>query len=188
MKKLFSLFCILVLLVGCASDTTIKPDLDSDFTIETYQADMSGYQNLKSSGHMFKGTTVSELKRTIDEKGYGVFVLSRVGCSHCQLAMQYLNAVAEELGVYIYYIDAESEIYPILGTDDYDVLQNALLETLDEDEDGEKILQTPEVFTIVDGQITSYQIGTTWTGSDYTDSDVEKLKEVYRKMITPFAK
>ena len=128
-------------------------------------------------------------KDKILDVGCGVgFVLSRVGCSHCQLAMQYLNAVAEELGVYIYYIDAESETYPILGTDDFDVLQNALLETLDEDEDGEKVLQTPEVFTIVDGQITSYQIGTTWTGSEYSDSDVEKLKEVYRKMITPFVK
>ncbi len=189
MKKLFSILCILLILVGCAKeDSTLKPDLDNEFVVETYQVDMSGYQNIKSNGHMFKGTTVSELKRTIDEKGYGVFVLSRVGCSFCQLAMQHLNSVAEELGVYVYYIDAESEAYPILGTDDFDVLENALLETLEEDEDGEKVIQTPEVFTIVDGLITSYQIGTTWTGGEPSDSDIEKLKDTYRKMLTPFAK
>ena len=185
MKRLLSTLLVLLMLVGCSSDYP-KPDLSTSFTLETYKADMSGYQNLKSTGHMFLGTTVSELKRTVDEKGYGVFVLSRTGCNHCQLAMQYLNEVADELGVYIYYIDAESETYPILGTDNYDTLYEILYDVLAE-EDGEKQIQTPHVFTIVDGEITSSQIGTTWTGSNYTDSDVKKLEDTYRKMLTPFA-
>lgn len=187
MKKIISLLLILLCLVGCSSESYPSPDLSTNFELETYLADMSGYENLKSTGHMFKGTTVSELKRTVDEKGYGVFVLSRTTCSHCQLALQYLNAVAEELGVYVYYIDAESDTYPILGTDNYNVLYEILEPVLEKDDNGEKAIQTPDVFTIVDGEITANQIGTTWTGSNYDDKDVEELKAVYTKMLKPFS-
>lgn len=186
MKKILSIFLISFMLIGCSYEK--KPDLDNDFTLVTYKADMSGYENLKSSGHMFLGTTVSELKRTIDEKGYGAFVLSRTGCNHCQAAMQYLNAVCEELGVYVYYIDATSETYPIIGTDDYDILYELLYDVLPENEDGERELQTPHFFTIIDGEIIGSKIGTTWTGNDYSEKDVENLKEVYRKFLTPFVK
>lgn len=186
MKKLLSLLLVLLCLTGCSKEYP-SPDLSNDFQLETYMVDMSGYDNLKSSGHMFKGTTVSELKRTVDEKGYGVFVLSRTSCSHCQLAMQYLNAVAEELNVYVYYIDAESDTYPIIDTENYDILFNILEPVLDKDDNGDKVIQTPDVFTIVDGEISANQIGTTWTGSSYSDQDVEKLEEVYRAMLKPFA-
>lgn len=185
MKKLLSILLICLVLFGCSKKQE-KPDLSKEFVIETYKADMSGYENLKSSGHMFVGTTVSELKRTVDEGGYGVFVLSRTGCHSCQLAMQYLNEVAQELGVYIYYIDAQSDAYPILGTDNYDILYEVLYETIPENENGERDLQTPEVVTIVDGKITGSQIGTTWGGSNYTDKDVTKLEDIYRKLLTPF--
>ena len=114
MKKLLSILLICLVLFGCSKKQE-KPDLSKEFVIETYKADMSGYENLKSSGHMFVGTTVSELKRTVDEGGYGVFVLSRTGCPSCQLAMQYLNEVAGELGVYIYYIDAQCVLVNLIG-------------------------------------------------------------------------
>ena len=91
------------------------------------------------------------------------------------------------MGVYIYYIDAQSDAYPILGTENYDVLYEVLYETIPENENGERDLQTPEVVTIVDGKITGSQIGTTWGGSNYTDKDVSKLEDIYRKLLTPFA-
>lgn len=187
MKKILSILLVLLCLCGCSKEELASPDLSNEFVLETYMADMSGYQNLKSTGHMFKGTTVSELKRTVDEKGYGVFVLSRTSCSHCQLAMQYLNKAAEELGVYVYYIDAESITYPILGTDNYDTLYEILEPVLTEDEDGEKTIQTPDVFTIVDGVITANQIGTTWTGNSYDEKDAEELVSVYKDMLKPFS-
>ena len=181
MKKII---CLLILLL-CLSACNKKPDMSKPFELETYACDMSGYEGLSSTKHMFKGTTVRELERTVNEKGYGVFVLSRTGCNHCQMAMQYLNAVAEELGVTIYYIDAMSDEYPILGTDNYDILFDLLYTTLNEGDEGKEI-QTPEVFTVVDGIITSSQVGTTWTGSDYDENDINELKAVYRKMLTPF--
>ncbi len=187
MKKILNILLCLLFLAGCTSQKdTVKPDFDSGFTIETYKADMSGYENLKSSGHMFLGTTVSELKRTIDEKGYGAFVLSRTGCSHCQIAMQYLNQAAQEVGVNVYYIDAESDTYPILGTDNYNTLYDILYDVLAEGDDGEKEMQTPHFFTVINGEIVASQIGTTWKGSSYSDSDAEKLKDTYKKLLTPF--
>ena len=186
MKKILSVLMCLLFLAGCSEKEVAKPDFNSDFTVETYKVDMSGYENIKSTGHMFLGTTVSELKRTIDEKGYGTFVLSRTSCSHCQIAMQYLNQAAEELGVHVYYIDAESDTYPILGTDNYDTLYNALYDVLAEDDEGNKELQTPHFFTIIDGEIVGSQIGTTWNGSSYSESDANKLVETYKKLLTPF--
>ena len=186
MKKILTILACLLLLVGCSSTSSVKPDFDSGFTIETYKADMSGYENLKSTGHMFLGTTVSELKRTIDEKGYGAFVLSRTSCSHCQIAMQYLNQAAEELGVYVYYIDAESETYPILNTENFNILYDILYDVLEKGEDGEKEMQTPHFFTVINGEIVGSLIGTTWNGSSYSESDANKLVETYKSLLTPF--
>ncbi len=186
MKKILSVLMCLLFLVGCSEKEVAKPDFNSDFTIETYKVDMSGYENLKSSGHMFLGTTVSELKRTIDEKGYGAFVLSRTSCSHCQIAMQYLNQAAEELGVYVYYIDAESETYPILNTENFNILYDILYDVLEKGEDGEKEMQTPHFFTVINGEIVGSLIGTTWNGSSYSESDANKLVETYKSLLTPF--
>lgn len=187
MKKILSILIILLSLSACGNKNYPSPDLSKEYTIETYMVDMSGYNNLKSTGHMFKGTTVAELKKTVDEKGYGVFVLSRTSCSHCQLAMQYLNEVANKLDVYVYYIDAESNTYPILGTDSYDTLYEILEPVLEVDSTGEKAIQTPDVFTIVDGEITANMVGTTWTGSNYDEDDVKQLEDVYTSMLKPFS-
>ena len=176
MKKIVWILIILLCLCGCSR----KPDLDHEFVLETYACDMSGYAGLSSSKHMFKGTT-------INEKGYGVFVFSRTGCDHCQMVMKHLNDVAEELGVTVYYIDAMSDEYPILGTENYQLLYDLLYTTLNEGDNG-KELQTPELFTVVDGVITSYKVGTTWSGSEYDENDVNELKALYRKMLTPFSR
>ena len=183
MKKMICLLLICLCLCGCNR----KPDTKTPFELDTYACDMSGYDGLDAKRHMFKGTTVKELERTVNEKGYGVFVLSRTGCNHCQMSMRYLNEVAEELGVTVYYIDAMSDEYPILGTDNYDILFDLLYTTLNEGEDGQKEIQTPEVITVVDGIITAYQVGTTWSGMEYDDNDINQLKSVYRKMLTPFS-
>ena len=139
MKKLLILLGCILLLCGCMKkEERVVLDYQNDFI--TYKADMSGYEGLTSSNHRFLGITVSELKKAIDEDKSGIFVLSRKGCTHCQLLMRYMNEAANELDVYIYYIDAESNTYPILGTDDYDVLLEAMY-PICEEIDGEVGLQ-----------------------------------------------
>ena len=106
MKKLLILLGCVLLLCGCTKkEERVVLDYQNDFI--TYKADMSGYEGLTSSNHRFLGITVSELKKAIDEDKSGIFVLSRKGCTHCQLLMRYMDEAANELDVYIYYIDAE---------------------------------------------------------------------------------
>ena len=183
MKRIISLLVLLLVVVGCQS----KPDYSKVYPIETYDADMSEYEGLDSHDHMFLGTSVPELVKLIDEKGYGVFVLSTKYCAHCQIIMRYLNEVAKELNVKIFYLNGTSEEYPIQNSDNYDILENILYDHLKVGQDGPEI-QTPHVFTIIDGKIKDSQVGSTWEGLEYKESDIEELKNVYRKMLTPFSK
>ena len=182
MKKVFLLISVLLLLCACN-----KKDYSKLYDLKTYDCDMSCYENVDATDHNFVGTTVLELKRLIEEKGYGAFAFTSRYCNHCQMAMQYLDQVSKELDVKIFYIDATSDVYPIQGTDNYDILFDILFDTLNEGEEGEEI-QTPEVFSVIDGEIKDYKVGTTWSGMEYNDDDVAKLKDIYREILTPFTK
>lgn len=186
MKRLINILLIVLLLCGCSKSTVEKPDFNSGFTIETYKPDMFGYEGLQSSGHRFLGTTVSQLEKTINEKGYGVFVLSYKDCPHCHILMQYINEVAEELDIYVYYIDAYSEKYPILGTDDYDKLFD-LIYDICEEVDGEVSMQTPHLFGVVNGKFQGSIIGAKFADDlNPTEKEVEKIKKEYQKIMEPF--
>ncbi len=181
MKKVLFLFCLLLTLTSCTKSETF----DKEYQLETYDCDMSAYKGMTSTNHHFKGTTVSELKRCLEEKGSGIFILSRTACSHCQVIIQHVNAVAEKLDLSVYYIDAESSIYPIIGTDDYDVLYNLLYDVLAES-DGEKELMTPHLFTIINGKFVSSLVGYPYD-NDFSDSAMSKLEKTYEKMMKAFA-
>lgn len=185
MKKILACLTILLLLSG---SEFLKPDFNLDFHIETYKCDMSHYKGLPSIGHQFVGTTVSELKKTIYGKGYGAFVLSRKGCEHCQASMQYLNKAAFDLGLTIYYIDAESSAYPIVDTDDYDLLDR-LLKPIEEKLDGEVTLQTPHFFTIIRGQFIDSFVGVDFKDTDNpTPNEIKQLTNKYKSALLRFVK
>lgn len=185
MKKVFISLIILLLISGCSNK--VKPDFDSGFSIDTYRADMSGYDGLTSVNHEFKGITVLDLKSTLDEKGYGVFVLSRTGCDHCQLCMKYINEAAKELGVYVYYIDAESSLYPILNTDNYDILDECLKPIEEADETGEIVLQTPHFFTIINGEFVDSYVGASFKDDlNPTENEINTLIKKYKKAMEVF--
>lgn len=183
MKKLIVLIMFLLLLVGCSR--SLKPDFDSNFEVETYRCDMSAYDGMSSVNHHFLGTTVDELERTLNEKGYGIFVLSYNTCPHCKVLMQYMEEVCEELDVYIYYLDAYSKRYPIVGTDDYDRLFE-LMKPACEKVDGVLGLQTPTLFTIIDGKIIDHKIGAEYEGATPSEKEVKQIKQEYRDMMKPF--
>ena len=186
MKKFIIVLLASLLLFGCGRKPI--PDFDSNFTIDTYQCDMSGYNGLQSVGHNFLGTTVSELEKTINEKGYGAFVLSRTGCDHCQIVMKYIDQAAMELNVNVYYIDGESDIYPIVGSDDYQLL-DSILKPIEEEIDGEIALQTPHFFTVVNGEFVDSIVGTKTKNSDnLSDKDIEKIINRYKEALQIFVK
>lgn len=184
MKKFLAVLLILLTLTGCKEKEV--PNFDSGFTIETYRSDMSGYNGLNSVSHNFLGTTVSELKKTIDEKGYGAFVLSRTGCDHCQIVMQYINKAAQELGVNVYYLDGESDVYPIVGTPDYQVLDE-ILKPIEEKLDGEITLQTPHFFTVINGKFVDSFVGVkVKDAKNITEEEETKIVEKYKKALEVF--
>ena len=186
MKKILICLILFLILIGCSNKKEI-PDFNSDFKIETYRADMSGYNGLTSVNHQFLGTTVSQLKKTIDEKGYGAFVLSRTTCDHCQLCMKYINQAAKELGVNVYYLNGESSIYPIVGTDDYDVLDFYTKSIQEKDETGEVVLQTPHFFTVVNGKFVDSYVGVKFKDDlNPTQKEVDDLVDKYKKALEVF--
>ena len=177
MKKLLILILVF-LMAGCSA----KPDLS--YEVESFPVDMSGYDGVTSVDHNFVGVRCEEVFRAIQEKGSAVFYLGYKDCPHCQKCVKHLNKVAKELGVTVCYIDAKSKTYPL--TDELmDDLIVALYEVLRKDEDGEKALYTPHVFTIINGKVSGSQISMTET--DDEEKDGEKLEKIYRKILEPFA-
>lgn len=185
MKRFGLILITLLILTSCSK---IKPDFDSGFSLNTYKADMSKYNGLSYSDHMFIGTTVKELERCIKEKGYGAFVLSRNNCEGCQLLMKYLNEAAKEAEVYVYYIDCNSNEYPIVNTDDYDLLDE-LTKSIQEELDGEICLQTPHLFTVINGKFVDSYVGGIFKDSDNpTDKELDNMTNLYKKALKPFKK
>lgn len=185
MKKILLIFLLLISLFAC-KEKEEKISVDFQNQLETYKADMSLYDGLSSSGHNFLGITVSSLKKALDNDMSGIFVLSRKGCSHCQILMRYMDKAAKDLNVYIYYIDAESSTYPILGTSDFDLLLE-LMYPICEEIDGEVGLQTPHFFTIVNGEFVDSKIGDKSNNVTPGDKNSERIVSEYKKMIQKFA-
>lgn len=183
MKKICIFLILLILLGGCNKE--IVPDFNLDFKLETYRCDMSAYNGMSSVNHHFLGTTVDELERTINEKGYGIFVLSYNTCPHCKVLMKIMEEACQELNVYIYYLDAYSARYPIVGTSDYDRLFE-LMKPACEEVDGELGLQTPTLFTVINGEIIKYKIGGKYEGSEPNEKEANLIKQDYLEMMKPF--
>lgn len=185
MKKIFCLFLVLLI---CCSCTENESKVNYTYDIVTKAVDMSGYEGVNSTIHMFKGVTVDQLYNTIDNDSSAVFYLGRTNCECCQTCIKYLNEVATDLGVTVYYIDVYDKEMPIETDEEIQKLTDYLLPILAE-VDGEKELQTPTVFSVINGELKNSLIClSNWTW-DYPpkDSQVKKLKNKYIEILKPFA-
>ena len=182
MKKVLLIVFCLLFLCSC------KQKINYTYDINSRNADMSSYDGLSATNHMFKKITVQELFNVIDNKSSGVFYLGRENCSCCQITTKYLNQVASDLNVTVYYIDVYDEQMPI--TDDYlkDKLTNYLYDIVAEI-DGVKELQTPTIFSIVNGKTYDSLICLSdwdWDPNP-TKKQEKKLIDKYIRILTPFA-
>ncbi|MEF9967783.1 MAG: glutaredoxin domain-containing protein [Longicatena sp.] len=195
MKKIITLVLTLLVLVGCSTGTptdktdktTEKIDVSTlnilDFNNE--QADMSGYELLTDTKHVYKQITMEDSIRLFTEKGSGVVYYGYLGCPFCQQAVPVLNNAARQMGVDIYYVDVMSPE----GTSDeitaelIDHIKDYLVE-----EEGEPVFYVPQVFVIKDGEIVgdhlslvdSYDIS---EGDDMNESQRTELRNIYLEMI-----
>lgn len=178
---------LLLLLLLCSCSTKL-PEPEYPYEIESYKVDMSNYKGVSSTEHNFRLIRVSELFKCIDQKSSGIFYLGRENCHCCQQVLRYLNEAAQESGVTIYYINAYDEVEPLSDKERYDQLHAYLYDILGENDEGEKVLLTPHVFSIVNGEFYLSQI--CYDGMEFSDEptqgQIRKLKNVYKEIMKPF--
>ncbi|MBR4461838.1 MAG: glutaredoxin family protein [Erysipelotrichaceae bacterium] len=183
MKKI--LIILLFLLCACSKQLPVP---EYPYEMESFKVDMSNYKGVSSTEHNFRLIHVSELFKCIDSKSSGIFYLGRENCHCCQQVIHYLNEAAEELGVTIYYINAYDEVEPLSDKERYDQLYEYLYDILGENDDGEKVLLTPHVFSIVNGEFYASQI--CYDDMEFSDEptqgQIRKLENVYKDIMMPF--
>lgn len=186
MKKIILLLCLFILL-SCQTNKSVP---QYPYTINYSAVDMSAYKGIKSTLHHFRKIKTEEIFNTIDNKSSGIFLIATSMCNCCQAVSRYINEVAMELDVYVYYLDVYDEQEDLSENKE---LQNKIKEYLNpilgKDENGEKAILTPQLFTVINGKITSSQIcfdNVDFAGEESTDKQIQNLKNVYRKMLEPF--
>lgn len=179
MKKLISLILILIVLFGCANKKDITVSKLESFTI-----DMSGYKNMSAFDHQMLGISPDTLIKVIgDGETDALVAIGFKGCHVCQESNQYLNEVAKENNIVVYYVDAYSEKYPLI--DKYSEVTEKLSNILNKDGNGNYALQTPEVFVIKDGKVVDHQLGLVdgWDFNSPKESSIKSLKNNYQSLI-----
>ena len=184
MKKILILFLVL-LIFGCSNNNN-KPNYP--YEIQSEKVDMSAYNGVTSTNHNFRLIVPSELYKCIDNKSSGIFYLGRNNCNCCQTVCSYLNEVAQELDVTVYYIDVFNEKEPLTIKENQDQLYEYLYDILGLGEDGEKVLLTPHVFSVVNGEFYDSLICHDGMQMDAipTSQQIEVLKNKYRNIMKPF--
>ncbi len=185
MKKLLLCLVLIFGLFACGGHETAI----NEITIESYDVDMSGYKGVNSTNHNFKGISPDEVIRLIDEGGSAVIYMGYEGCHVCQEAVQYLNEVAQNLGVTVYYLDCNSPIYPVRD-EVFTNLVTALDSILETNDAGEKTIFTPHVFTIVNGELNKGHISvvSSWEEGNPSEESIKELEDIYADIMAPFAK
>lgn len=184
MKRILSVLLILLMICGCSN----KSDINYSYDINSSSVDMSAYPGVISTQHNFKLIKAIELYNVLDNKSSGLFYLGTSSCNCCQKVTKYVNEVARELGVTIYYIDVYNPEDDLSQPDNLELLMKYLDPILGKNESGEKVVYTPHLISIINGEFKTSQICYDDLGiSDLTDEkNVEKLKDVYRKIMEPF--
>lgn len=192
MKKVIVILLSLLLLCSCNEEDI--PEINYPYQINYEECDMSGYEGITSTGHIFRKIHCQELFNCIDQKSSGVFLYGTNYCGCCQLILRYLNQAAQDLNVNIYYIDIYEEFVKdedgyCLNEDLMRLYMSDILSTVD----GKKEIETPTLVSIINGEIFDNQIcvnNTNWVDSSdenvYT-KNVEKLLARYKEVLRPFA-
>jgi len=184
MKLIKKLFILLLFLTACSKE---EVEINFDVKIESQAVDMSAYKGVSSTKHKFEEVNLYDVYDFIDAGGSAVFYLGYVDCSSCQQAIQYLNEVAQELDVTVYYINIDKDEYGI-RSDVY--AYNEVLEKLDPilyHEDGETKILTPDIFQVINGEFADNHIGLTSTFDSTSQESIDELKEIYYELLLPFS-
>ena len=189
MKKFILILMMFLLLCSCKEEKKESEIPGYTFEIESERIDMSGYEGVTSTKHNFRIVKLSEVFRTIDEGSSGIFYLGRTNCGCCQEITRILNEAAMELNVNVYYIDPYDEDYDLVS--DVEIRKKTmeyLYDILDPNEEGEKDLMTPHVFTVINGHFGDSQVCFDHMKVDNSNKEkkASALKSRYLEMLEPF--
>ena len=185
MKKLLVVLAtLLVLLVGCGQDNKKPAEPVTISTIETFPVDMSKYHNMSSTNHQFLGITPETFLDFLSNGGNGIVYVGYDSCPICNKAVPVINEVAQELGVKVFYIDCYHPVYPLMDHfDEFVAATRPILEV----KDGEPVVLTPHVMTVVNGEFVDSQIGIIdQLDPEASEQDHEKVKASYMDMMDYF--
>ncbi len=186
MKKL--LLCLMLILLCACSGQQQK--IVSKVEIATSKVDMSAYQGLSSTDHQFVEVNLYDVYEFIEKGGSGIFYLGYPNCHNCQDGVRYLNEVAKELGVTVYYINIDRAEYNVAGNGEvYDEVVAKFEPILGTGKDGKKGIYTPDVFQLIDGEFGDYHVGlvSSFSSANPSKESINELKAVYRKLLLPYA-
>lgn len=175
--KIVLLIMLALSLFGCKEKKTYSLS-DSAYKIESHKVDMSGYAGVSSVNHQFVQVEMSEVFKTMENGGTGIFVLSATWCPHCQKLLKEINDVASERDLTVYYVSGDREgNYPITDEDidQYKVVFDEYLEV----EDGRKVVLMPHVLCIGNGEVIYSKI---------SGDDERNITNEYRKAFAMFEK
>ena len=131
-----------------------------------------------SSDNKMKYVTYDEVLDVFKNNEDAVIYFGYAKCLYCRTAVQVLVDTAKDTELEeIYYLDVESK------DEKYNELLNALGTNFIVDENGEKLIYSPLVVFVVNGQIVSHNKGTLFSQEDpYVELDkyqVDGLSEIY---------
>ena len=180
------LFC---LLSGCSAGSVSEVP---EYSISYTEADMSGYRNMEGKDHMFREIRFETLIDLFRHQGSAVVWISRTNCPYCQNAVWILNDAAEDAGIPVYYINADSPMSQNGTMEEnqrlYEELCGYIQEALRTDETGTLTMYVPLLMNIQSGILINYHVSLTDSFS-LSDSDTlseketEELYNIYRSVL-----
>lgn len=190
MKKLIVAVLAMIVLVGCSAekDKTEKKNKNV-CDIECEVADMSEYETMKESDHVFKLASFKQSNEMLkDEKFTGIIYYGYPACPWCVEAVPIMNEVAKKYDLTIYYVNKKSQENidnPEGEKEATKILDKAY--GLDKDDEDKPRLFVPEVVVVKDGEIVAHHMGTLdnhdATERKMNEDEIRILKKIYDNMF-----
>ena len=181
MKRIFLIGMLLMIcLTGCGKEEKLPAKSVSITSVETFDVDMSHYRNMSSINHHFKGIAPETYFNLIRNNGSAIVYVGFDTCPVCNKAVSIMEEVAAELDVTIYYINCYDNLYPLIDyIDEFIQLTEPILDV----KDGEPVVLTPHLITMVNGEFKDSWISIDNLDPENDENDYQKVYDRYKTMM-----
>lgn len=122
------------------------------------KVDMTGYSYMGPENNYLE-IDFSDLKNNYNNKDFsGTILVSFTGCSHCQNIVYLLNNYMKFNNFNIYYFNAEA-LFDKENRKEFVDMFNSYLADDEEGEEGDKVIYTPMLISIKNGEVVKSQYG-----------------------------